>query len=284
MSDNWKELWLKNYNNEGDCKGLEEYVERLDFGAKKDAFYLPWAVVERIFRLQDGEIEILKTNDKIVEMDKVSIAQVVDSDGVITENASVSFFVNVKVKWQGREHVEKYPLQDSNGRALVMWNQNDINRAIQRAKVKAIAIISGIGYKLFEKNDMQFEIEDTPRKSNTKVEQTEIKAKELKEQTEVKTKELKEQTEVKTKELKEKIEIKEEQKIEEKQIEPQETETVNLPPDFNRVDIENNIKTIFLSGNPEKVNIITETLKQYGVLKIQKLTDEQIYMLYQSII
>jgi len=136
------------------------------------------------------------------------------------------------------------------------------NRAIQRAKVKAIAIISGIGYKLFEKNDMQFEIEDTPRKSNTKVEQTEVKAKELKE----------------------KIEIKEEQKIEEEQIEPQETETVSLPPDFNRVDIENNIKTIFLSGNPEKVNIITETLKQYGVLKIQKLTDEQIYMLYQSII
>lgn len=269
MSDNWKELWLKNYNNEGDCKGLEEYVERLDFGAKKDAFYLPWAVVERIFRLQDGEIEIIKTNDKIVEMDKVTVAQTVDSDGVVTENANVSFFVNVKVKWQGREHIEKYPLQDSNGRALVMWNQNDVNRAIQRAKVKAIAIISGIGYKLFEKNDMQFEVEDTPRKFNTKVEQTEVKAKELKEQ-----------TEVKTKELKEKIEIKEEPKVEEEQ----ETETVSLPPDFNRVDIENNIKTIFLSGNPEKVNIITETLKQYGVLKIQKLTDEQIYMLYQSII
>ena len=258
MSDSWKELWLKNYNNEGDCKGLEEYVERLDFGAKKDAFYLPWAVVERIFRLQDGEIEIIKTNDKIVEMDKVTIAQAVDGDGVVTENANVSFFVNVKVKWQGREHIEKYPLQDTNGRALIMWNQNDINRAIQRAKVKAIAIISGIGYKLFEKNDLQFEIEDTPRKSNTKVEQTEVKAKELKEQ----------------------IEIKEEQKVEEEQ----KTETVSLPPDFNRVDIENNIKTIFLSGNPEKVNIITETLKQYGVLKIQKLTDEQIYMLYQSII
>lgn len=260
MPNNWKELWLKNYNNEGDCKGLEEYVEKLDFGAKKDAFYLPWAVVERIFRLQDGEIEILKTNDKIVEMDKVLIAQVMDNDGVITENASVSFFVNVKVKWQGREHVEKYPLQDSNGRALVMWNQNDINRAIQRAKVKAIAIISGIGYKLFEKNDMHFEIEDAPKKSNTitKVKETEIKAKELKE----------------------KIEIKEEQEIkEEPDLKP-----VSLPPDFNRVDIENDIKTIFLSGNPEKVKIITETLKQYEVLKIQKLTDEQLYMLHKAII
>lgn len=260
MPNNWKELWLKNYNNEGDCKGLEEYVEKLDFGAKKDAFYLPWAVVERIFRLQDGEIEILKTNDKIVEMDKVLIAQVMDSEGVITENASVSFFVNVKVKWQGREHIEKYPLQDSNGRALVMWNQNDINRAIQRAKVKAIAIISGIGYKLFEKNDMQFETEDTPKKSNTitKVKETETKAKELKE----------------------KIEIKEEQEIKEER----DLKAVSLPPDFKRVDIENDIKAIFLSGNPEKVNIITETLKQYEVLKIQKLTDEQIYMLHQAII
>ena len=101
---------------------------------------------------------------------------------------------------------------------------------------------------------MQFETEDTSKKSNTIT-----KAKE---------------TEIKAKELKEKIEIKEEPEL----------KPVSLPSDFKRVDIENDIKTIFLSGNPEKVNIITETLKQYGVLKIQKLTDEQIYMLHKAII
>ena len=39
------------------------------------------------------------------------------------------------------------------------WTQNELNKSVQRGKVKAIAIVSGIGYKLFEDGDLQF-VED----------------------------------------------------------------------------------------------------------------------------
>ena len=37
-TQNWKDLWLKNYNNQGDCEGLEKFTRTLDFGAKKMRF------------------------------------------------------------------------------------------------------------------------------------------------------------------------------------------------------------------------------------------------------
>ena len=165
-TQNWKDLWLKNYNNQGDCEGLEKFTRTLDFGAKKDAFYLPWAVVERIFQLQDGKIELLKATDEtVVEVDKCYARHEVNPvTGEVSIRHSYSFFINVAAEWKGRRHVERYPLQDSSGRPLASWTQNDLNRAFQRAKVKAIAIVSGIGYKWFENYDAQFEEDDkTPK-------------------------------------------------------------------------------------------------------------------------
>lgn len=165
-TQNWKDLWLKNYNNQGDCEGLEKFTRTLDFGAKKDAFYLPWAVVERIFQLQDGKIELLKATDEtVVEVDKCYARHEVNPvTGEVSIRHSYSFFINVAAEWKGRRHVERYPLQDSSGRPLASWTQNDLNRAFQRAKVKAIAIVSGIGYKWFENYDAQFEeVDKTPK-------------------------------------------------------------------------------------------------------------------------
>lgn len=177
-TQNWKDLWLKNYNNQGDCEGLEKFTRTLDFGAKKDAFYLPWAVVERIFQLQDGKIELLKATDEtVVEVDKCYARHEVNPvTGEVSIRHSYSFFINVAAEWKGRRHVERYPLQDSSGRPLASWTQNDLNRAFQRAKVKAIAIVSGIGYKWFENYDAQFEEDDKTTKGLDK-------AKKLAEQT-----------------------------------------------------------------------------------------------------
>ena len=170
-TQNWKDLWLKNYNNQGDCEGLEKFTRTLDFGAKKDAFYLPWAVVERIFQLQDGKIELLKATDEtVVEVDKCYARHEVNPvTGEVSIRHSYSFFINVAAEWKGRRHVERYPLQDSSGRPLASWTQNDLNRAFQRAKVKAIAIVSGIGYKWFENYDAQFEEDDKTPKGLDKV-------------------------------------------------------------------------------------------------------------------
>lgn len=165
----WKDLWLKNYRGEGDCAGLNEFVKKLDFGAKKEASYLPWAVPERIFRLQGGECTLIHSEDNstIVETDKTVLRlRIHPETGEAVEELAVSYFINVKATWMGQEHIERYPLQDSNGRALLSWNQNDLNRATQRAKVKAIAIVSGIGYKLFEDGDLQFEDETKDKTVN----------------------------------------------------------------------------------------------------------------------
>jgi hypothetical protein len=160
----WKELWLKNYKGQGDTAELEKSLKTLGYGARTNISYLPWAVVERIFRLQDGEVHWLPASEKSnVDVDEVIIGSNVDTEtGETTHRSIRSYFINIQAVWNGREYTERYPLQDSNGRPLTNWTQNELNKAFQRGKVKAIAIVSGIGYKLFEDGDLQFE-EEQPK-------------------------------------------------------------------------------------------------------------------------
>jgi len=159
----WKELWLKNYKGEGDTQDLATFIKKLNYGNRNNISYLPWATVERIFRLQGGKIEIVRSpRDTIVEADRVLCKEQIDENGVVQNIHSYSFFVNIKTEWQGQVHIEKYPLQDGAGRPVSIWTQNEVNKAIQRGKVKAIAIVSGIGFKLFEDGDLQFEEEVAP--------------------------------------------------------------------------------------------------------------------------
>ena len=53
----WKEKWMANYRGEGDCQELETFLKELDYGSRKGVTYLPWAVVDRIFKMQDGVTE-----------------------------------------------------------------------------------------------------------------------------------------------------------------------------------------------------------------------------------
>ena len=61
METKAKELFLQNYLNKGECEGLMSFAKNFDkdfkSGTKKKISYLPWAIVERIFRLQGGKIE-----------------------------------------------------------------------------------------------------------------------------------------------------------------------------------------------------------------------------------
>lgn len=164
---NWKDLWRANYEGKGDTEGLNESVKKLSYGSRSDASYLPWAVVERIFKLQDGEIEIVRNEENTYVEKNVDKGKfwVDPDDGSIREDINYCFFINVKAIWQGKEYTERYPLQDSNGRPISAWTQNEINKATQRAKVKAIAVVSGIGYKLYEDGDLEFgnETDDTSK-------------------------------------------------------------------------------------------------------------------------
>jgi hypothetical protein len=242
--ENWKDIWLKNYKGEGDTAELSSFLKKLNYGNRNGISYLPWATVERIFKLQDGKIEIVKTNDRIVEADSIRIKETFE-DGVLVPVMSNSYFVNIKVDWHGQTHIEKYPIQDGTGRALTVWTQNEINKSIQRGKVKAIAIVSGIGFKLFEDGDLQFE-DNVPVLEPVKVDPPRVKPV-----------------------VKEKVE---------KLVIVPETE------ELDRGGMENEIKKQFLSGEKQKADMIRAYLSRNSVKRINELSDEDLKTLHDLVL
>ena len=258
----WKELWLNNYKGIGDTAELTNHLKKLGYGSRMDVTYLPWAVVERIFKLQDGVVEWLPTLDGThVDFDSLVVGEESYEENGITVSKPTrvnSYFINVRAKWHGQEYTERYPLQDSNGRALTRWTQNELNKAYQRGKVKAIAIVSGIGYKLFEDGDLQFE--ETPEPPKTE---------ELKPKPKPKPKPKTKEESYKPPHIDELIQPKEDK--------PLIIENEEIPEDRNKK--EQDIKRVYLSGE-EKANAIKKYLVEKNATKVGDLTDEDLNILY----
>lgn len=256
----WKDAWQQNYRGVGDTADLEKYLKKLGYGSRTNISYLPWAVVERIFRLQGGEVELFRPNEhSSVEADVVEIGSDVDSEtGVVTAKYVRSYFINIQAGWQGRLYTERYPLQDSNGKPLTYWTQNDLNKAYQRGKVKAIAIVSGIGYKLFEDGDLQFE-DDTPSQSLY--------------EKEPKTKPIKQPAPAKKVVLEDTV-------ISENETNDTEEKVVE---GFDRTECENDIKQSFITGGSEKSNIIKEFLRENKTVKVSDLDDDLLIKLHSQV-
>jgi len=296
----WKEKWMDNYRGVGDCQELETFLKELDFGSRKGVTYLPWAVVDRIFKMQDGVtetiffpknaevqdfgegIKTIQIGNTIIEVDSVHIRDEVDNNGVVTPKYMNSYFVRIKAVWEGQTHIERYPLLSSTGQALAFWTQVDLNKAVQRGKVKAIAIVSGIGYKLFEDGDLQFEDEGKDKKEdNAKKNVEDLKKNSKKEEPK------KETIPAKTKEKK-KEEPKQnvmddlEEPTNEEVEEPKKEVKVNsgiVIPD-KRDEIENEIKRQFLTGGVEKATLIRGYLKDNNEKIITSLPEEKLKELY----
>lgn len=290
----WKDLWLENYKYEGDCKDLKEYAKVVDFGAKKGGAYLPWAIVERIFKLQDGEYKVIEHvdndgNESIVHCDKFLNKVDFNDEGVMTAKRYIkSYFIDLLVKWHGREYTEHYPLQSSNAQPLTIWTQNDLNTAIQRAKVKAIANVSGIGYSFFE-GELQFG-EDAEKEQENKadklVEDAQKKGKINTGQEDVEKKKPVKKAEEKPEEKPEKEPEVDRVEDEEKDAKPSEKKELKnqkqtIPED--RIEIENAIKETFMTGGLNKTEIIQNFLEEKGTKKIQELSLEDIQDLYVKI-
>lgn len=295
--ENWKELWNKNYRGEDDTKGLVSSVKTLSYGSRNGASYLPWAIVERIYKLQDGKFEVIKVDESIVEIDRVHIRDEIDDNGVVIPKYANSYFINIKAEWKGQVYIERYPLQDSNGKPLMNWTQNELNKSVQRGKVKAIAIVSGIGYKLFEDGDLQF-VEDgketvpEDKVENAKKILSKSKAKAVKE---VSAKEGNVK-EVGAKEgnVKE-VSVKEDEdtlvnvtaKTDNKEEQEKPKKVVvgdGLPEDgdvpIDREDLDNEIIKRFLNGGSEIQTKIRSFLKEKGIQKISGLTETNAKELY----
>ena len=301
IEKNWKDRWLDNYKGVGDCQELESFLKELDYGSRKGVTYLPWAVVDRIFKMQGGKTETINypryetisgnfeiVGYTIVEVDTVHIRDEVDSNGVVTPKYMNSYFVNIRAEWEGQVHTERYPLLNSTGQALAFWTQIDLNKAVQRGKVKAIAIVSGIGYKLFEDGDLQFEDEGAEKKETTakKIAEDLKKKPETKVEAKVETKvEPKKETKKEKKEepkasvmddLQETV-VEEEIKEETKPL--KNIDSGIVIPD-KREDIENEIKRLFLTGGIEKATSIRAFLKDNNEKVITSLPDDKLKELY----
>lgn len=167
---NWLEQFKLNYEGQSEeAKSLENLLKKT---YKGDA-YVPWAVIERLMYMQDpqAELEAVRNEDGgLVHTDsdrnyilnkKVSKSaekEIFEESEI--ETRMFSHFVIVKGKFLGVERIETYPIQDSAYQPLKVYDQNAVNKSIQRAKAKLASRLTGIGYKLYEGSDLQFE--DTP--------------------------------------------------------------------------------------------------------------------------
>lgn len=169
----WIEQFKLNYEGKsGEARELEEFMKK----NYKGNSYIPWAVIERMTYMQDpdADFEAVRNADGgFVHTDyninnvndlKRSIVDGVEKKAEQTE-ISASFFshvVIVKATFLGKVMTIVYPIQDNAYNAPKIYDSNMVNKALQRAKAKAASSITGIGYKLYEGMDLQFEDDGKP--------------------------------------------------------------------------------------------------------------------------
>ena len=157
---NWKDVFLENYNGKSEVsKEVEPFMKE----NYKGNAYIPWATMERLTYMCDDDayFENIK-NEKggLVHTDVVEMHQQnIQKGEVVSDTTSQMFSHMVKVRliFMGKEFIEEYPIQDQDYSAAKVFNQNLVNRALQRAKAKVASRATGIGFKLYEGKDLQFD-------------------------------------------------------------------------------------------------------------------------------
>lgn len=171
---NYSEIFIKNY--EGKTPEANEVKDFL-----KDTYsgfaYIPWATIERLARMQDPEftIEPILTNEGgLIHTDNYHFKQLQNNKGDIIETVSSapSHTIWLTAKFMGVIMNEYYPILDSTNEPVKFPTQRDMNNALQRGKAKLISRLTGIGLKLYESKDLQFE--DVSSKDKIKVKANEV--------------------------------------------------------------------------------------------------------------
>ena len=180
----WKELFIANYEGKTEeAKSLEPFLKN----NYKGNVYIPWATMERLVYMQDENAVFENITNEFGGL--VHTAQVVNyqkniqKGDVVSETESTMFAhtVRVSLTFMGKTFVEDYPIQDTDYSAARVYNQNLVNKALQRAKAKVAARATGLGLKLYEGFDLQFDEENpVPVKEEKKVERPKKKVEEPK--------------------------------------------------------------------------------------------------------
>ena len=212
VGKSWKEVFLANYNGESEeAKAIEPFLKHTYKGDP----YIPWAVMERLVYMCDENAvftNILNAKGGLVHSDVVINHQSNTQNGTIvseTEAPMYAHFVKVSLEFMGKIFIEDYPIQEQDYSAARVFNQNLVNKALQRAKAKLGARGTGLGLKLYEGFDLQFESKEEDKKpvlDEPKKEENNKKS--VKNETKVvKTEEKVEKVEEKPAKVEEKVEV-----------------------------------------------------------------------------
>ena len=163
----WKEVFIDNYNGTSvEAKMLEPHLKHTFKGDP----YIPWAVMERLVYMCDENAEFVNVcneNGGLVHSDMIEQHQLNASKGeVVSETVAPMYahFVKVALVFMGKTFTEDYPIQDQDYSAAKVFNQNLVNRALQRARAKLGARATGLGLKLYEGLDLQFDTKEEDKK------------------------------------------------------------------------------------------------------------------------
>lgn len=171
MNEKWLKQFIENYNGRSvEAKEVADFIKENFKGNN----YIPWATMERLTYMQDPEavFETLETeNGNIVFSDTLSNEnKVVQKGEVVSETVAtmMSHFVKVKLTFLGKTFIEEYPIQDQDYSALKVYNQNAVNKALKRALAKVASRATGIGLRLYENKDLQFDTPEEDKKPEVK--------------------------------------------------------------------------------------------------------------------
>lgn len=171
MNEKWLKQFIENYNGKSaEAKEVADFIKKNYKGDN----YIPWATMERLTYMQDPEavFETLETeNGNIVFSDTLSNEnKVVQKGEVVNETVAtmMSHFVKVKLTFLGKTFIEEYPIQDQDYSALKVYNQNAVNKALKRALAKVASRATGIGLRLYENKDLQFDESEEDKKPEIK--------------------------------------------------------------------------------------------------------------------
>ncbi len=180
---NWKDVFLENYNGRSEvAKEVEPFIKE----NYKGNSYIPWATMERLTYMcdEDATFENIKNaNGGLVHTDVVEMHQQNIQKGEVVSDTTSQMFshiVRVKLTFMGKVFIEEFPIQEQDYTAARVFNQNLVNKALQRAKAKVASRATGIGLKLYEGKDLQFdEVPQEPKPElpveNAKNEQSDVK-------------------------------------------------------------------------------------------------------------
>jgi len=159
LNEKWNSVWEANYNNKTDAAIDIDKLMKSNYKGHK---YVPWAVMQKWFYLQDpyGSLKVIENdNGGLVHTDTAVIEEFKSDKGNDTtlKRYAHSHFVKIEANFLGKVMIETYPIQDNSYGAPNYIDSNMVNKAIQRAKARLISMITGLGYQLYETGDLQFE-------------------------------------------------------------------------------------------------------------------------------